>query len=393
MSLIYLDYNATTPIDVAVSSAMIPYMTQHFGNPSSSHHYGTITKKAVTRSRIQVSQLLNCHPDEVIFTSGGTESNNYAIKNALLNSSDRIIHCITSRVEHPSVMEVFKFLEQRYSRVRVTYCGVDENGTIRLDEFKNALSRETLLVSVMHSNNEVGTLQPIREIGKLIRSFEKENQMERNSIILHTDAAQKDITPVHLLSVCTHKFYGPKGVGALFIRRNCGIQLEKQVHGASVHERGYRSGTENVILVVGLGKACEQCLIHMVDRVEHMFTTREKLYNGLLNNLSNIVQIKLNGHPEKRLPNTLNISFAGIEANTILDDLSQHIAASAGSACHSSSHEEGAEKKIVISQILAEMGVDVNIAMGTIRFSTGLLLTNDEVESAIHHVTDTISKL
>nr|CAG4712852.1 unnamed protein product [Naegleria fowleri] len=477
--LIYLDYNATTPIHPVVGQTMIPYITTHFGNPSSSHQYGVITKKAVTHARIQVSQLLNCYPEEIIFTSGGTESNNYAIKGvvetALLRRSEMmmnvsnknennnleqgslspLVHCISSKIEHPSVLEVFKYLEQRYrGLVEITYCGVDGDGVINLDELRNALRKETVLVSVMHSNNEVGTLQPIKEIGRIIRNFEKTNEMQKHSILLHTDAAQSigkilislydkqifshvddeekgtkipidrsnmkkdlyklnenyvsdlfgdddendNITPVHLLSVCTHKFYGPKGVGALFVRKNCGIQLQKQMHGAGVHEKGFRSGTENVIEVVGLGKACELCLVEMITRVTHMKNTRDLLHRGLLDRLQHRILLKLNGHAEKRLPNTLNISFAGLEANTILDDISQQVAASAGAACHSTpptddGEERKSAKKIVISQILEEMGVDVNIGMGTIRFSTGIHLTEEQVKRAIDIISESVLRM
>ncbi|KAG2392931.1 hypothetical protein C9374_009508 [Naegleria lovaniensis] len=473
-ALIYLDYNATTPIHPVVGQTMIPYITTHFGNPSSSHQYGAITKKAVTHARIQVSELLNCYPEEIIFTSGGTESNNYAIKGvvetALLKRSEMmnsrkeneeksssslhapLVHCISCKIEHPSILEVFKYLEQRYrGLVEITYCGVDSNGVINLEELKNALRKETVLVSVMHSNNEVGTLQPIKEIGGIIRNFEKTNGMQKHSILLHTDAAQSvgkilislydqqifshvddeekgvkiaidrnnikkelkelnenyvselfgdddEISPVHLLSVCTHKFYGPKGVGALFIRKNCGIQLQKQMHGAGVHEKGFRSGTENVIEIVGLGKACELSLVEMIARVTHMKKTRDLLHSGLLDRLQHRIFLKLNGHPEKRLPNTLNISFAGLEANTILDDISQYVAASAGAACHSTSHSEDNDeskstKKIVISQILEEMGVSVNVGMGTIRFSTGIHLTEEQVKRAIDIIAESVLKM
>ncbi|KAL9651659.1 hypothetical protein ABK040_001604 [Willaertia magna] len=449
---IYLDYNATTPVHPKVAEEMIPYITKHFGNPSSSHHFGIQTKKAVTHSRIQVAQLLNCFPEEIIFTSGGTESNNYAIKGLIEEKlkHQSIVHCITSKIEHPSVMEVFKYLEQFYKdKVFVTYLNVNNEGLIDLEQLKQSLKKETILVSIMHSNNEVGTLQPIREIGKILFNFIKENNLNENSILFHTDAAQSigkllitmykkqlystigvnnnfnldelkkkineinpylvcnfyeednddsKIVPVHLMSIVSHKFYGPKGIGALFIRKNCGIQLSKQIHGASVHEKNFRSGTENVIELVGLGKACEVALLELPERINHMKECRDLLYKSIVEKLPKDF-VKLNGHLENRLPNTLNISFYNIEANTLLDAIQDKIAASAGAACHSSPHEEegvdedSSKKIITVSQVLSEMKVPIEYAMGTIRFSTGSLLTINQVKEAANIIVENVTKL
>lgn len=375
MSPIYLDYNATTPIDREVVEAMRPYLEEYFGNPSSSHWYGIQAKKAIEKARKQVATLLNCQPDEVIFTSGGTESNNYAIKGSAFANRHKGNHIITSTIEHPAVIEVCKYLE--VNGFEVTYIPVDEFGLVHVVEVEKAITPQTILITIMHANNEVGTIQPIPEITKLAR---------QHGIIVHTDAAQSvgkiptiiDELDVDLLSVAGHKLYAPKGIGALYIRH--GTHLERLIHGAD-HEQDRRAGTENVLEIVGLGKACEIAKRDLGKNSLRMKTMRDRLYDGLQKRLG---EIKLNGHPEKRLPNTLSVSFVNMEANTILSEI-EGVAASAGAACHSDS--------VDVSPVLTAMNVPLEYAMGTVRFSTGKMTTEDEIDRAIEIVTGAVQRL
>lgn len=375
MKSIYLDYNATTPIDPEVVEEMKPYLEEYFGNPSSSHWYGILTKKAIEKACKQVADLLNCQPDEVIFTSGGTESNNYAIKGIAFANCHKGNHIITSTIEHPAVIEVCRYLEA--NGFQITYIPVDEFGLVHMSEMEKAITPQTILITIMHANNEVGTIQPISEIAQLAK---------QNGIIMHTDAAQSvgkistiiDQLGVDLLSVAGHKLYAPKGIGVLYIRH--GIHLEKQIHGAN-HEQDRRAGTENVLEIVGLGKACEIVKRDLKNNTLHMKTMRDRLYNGLQKKLG---EIKLNGHLTKRLPNTLSLSFANIEANTILSEI-EGIAASAGSACHSDS--------IDVSSVLTAMNIPLEYAMGTVRFSTGKMTTVDEIDRAIDMIAGAIQWL
>ncbi len=375
MKPIYLDYNATTPLHPEVIEAMRPYLEEHFGNPSSSHWYGVQTKMAVEKARKQVAELLNCDTDEIIFTSGGSESNNYAIKGAAFANRDKGNHIITSAIEHPAVIEVCHYLE-RHS-FRVTYLPVDEFGVLDLKALEKAISPQTILVTIMHANNEVGTIQPIAEIARIAK---------KHGILVHTDAAQSvgkistDVKElgVDLLSVAAHKLYAPKGVGALYIRH--GVKLEKLIYGAS-HEQNLRAGTENVMGIVGLGKACEIARRDKDKNMSRMRKLRDQLHSGLTEQFPNI---KLNGHPERRLPNTLSLSFPRIEANTLLDEL-EGVAASAGAACHSDS--------IDISATLKAMAVPKEYAMGTIRFSVGRFTTEEEIERAIQLISAAVTKL
>jgi len=375
MRPIYLDYNATTPVDREVAEAVRPYLEEYFGNPSSSHWYGIQAKKAIEKARTQVATLLNCQPDEVIFTSGGTESNNYAIKGSAFANRHKGNHIITSTIEHPAVIEVCKYLEA--NGFQVTYIPVDEFGLVDVVEVEKAITPQTILITIMHANNEVGTIQPIPEITKLAR---------QHGIIVHTDAAQSvgkiptiiGELDVDLLSVAGHKLYAPKGIGALYIRH--GTHLEKLIHGAD-HEQDRRAGTENVLEIVGLGKACEIAKRDLGENALHMKTMRDRLYNGLQERLG---EIRLNGHPEKRLPNTLSLSFANIEANTILSEI-EEVAASAGAACHSDS--------VDVSPVLTAMNVPLEYAMGTVRFSTGKMTTEDEIDRAIEIVTGAVQRL
>ncbi|MBE9466853.1 MAG: selenide, water dikinase SelD [Bacteroidetes bacterium] len=373
---IYLDYNATTPIDPEVANAMKPFLADYFGNPSSSHSYGIKTKIAVENARKQVAELINCNSSEIIFTSGGTESNNYAIKGVAFANKHRGNHIITSQIEHPAVIEVCKYLEK--NDFDVTYVPVDEYGLVNVNEIKKAITSKTILISVMHANNEVGTIQPISEIAVLAK---------QNNIIFHTDAAQSigkiqtDVQQmgVDLMSVAGHKFYAPKGIGVLYIKE--GVKLEKLIHGAN-HEQNLRAGTENVLEIVGIGKASEIAKRDFENNFSHMKTLRDKLFKELKNNFENI---KLNGHPTKRLPNTLSVSFPNIEANTLLSEISDEIAASAGAACHTDD--------IAVSSTLQAMIIPIKYAMGTIRFSTGKNLQSSDVDKAIEIITKAVKRL
>jgi cysteine desulfurase len=362
---IYLDYNATTPIDPEVAEAMRPYLFEHFGNPSSSHWYGIQTKKAVEEARHQVADLLHCNPEEVVFTSGGSESNNYAIKGNAFANREKGNHIITSAIEHPAVLEVCKYLAEK--GFQITYLPVDEFCLVNPQELQKTVTPQTILITIMHANNEVGTIQPIAEIAEIAKE---------HGIVFHTDAAQSvgkiptrvDELDVDLLTIAGHKLYAPKGIGALYVRG--GIRLEKLIHGAD-HEQDLRAGTENVLQIVGLGKACEIAKRDLEKNMVHMQKMRDLLYQGLRHELD---EIKLNGDPERRLPNTLSVSFKDLEANTLLAGI-ESVAASAGAACHSDS--------VKISSVLEAMQVPREYAMGTIRFSTGKMTTAEEVELAV----------
>jgi cysteine desulfurase len=374
-SPVYLDYNATTPVDPEVAAFMRPFLADNFGNPSSIHLFGTKARKAIEEARIHIANFINCFPDEIIFTSGGTESNNHAIKGAAYQNRNSGNHIITSAIEHPAVTEVCRFLETE--GFRVTWLEVDNFGMVNPDDIEKAIIPGTILISVMHANNETGTIQPIEDIGRIARA---------HGILFHSDAAQSagkieiDVKKmgVDLLSLAGHKFYAPKGTGALFIRR--GTRLQKLMHGAT-HEGNRRAGTENVPEIAGLGKAAEIARRDFDSNTSHMLKMRELLYSMLK---SAIPGIKLNGHPEHRLPNTLYISFPGMEANTLLDDLST-LAASAGAACHGE-HTD-------ISPVLSAMKVPLNYAMGTIRFSTGKYNSENEIVRSAKTITETVKRL
>jgi len=375
MEKIYLDYNATTPLHKEVTEAMQPFISEHFGNPSSMHWYGMQAKMAVGKAREQVASLIECDPDEIIFTSGGTESNNFAIQGIAFANQSKGNHIITSAVEHPAVTEVCKYLEKK--GFRITYVPVDNNGLIRLKEVVSAITPETILITVMHANNEVGTIQPIEEISKIAK---------KNNIPFHTDAAQSlgkipvsvKTTGVDLLSIAGHKLYAPKGVGALYVKH--GIKLEKIIHGAN-HERNMRPGTENVIEIVGLGKACEIAGRDLEKNYSHMKNMRDFLVNNLTKGLKNV---RINGYLKNCLPNTLSIGFRNTEANMLISEL-DHVAASAGAACHTDN--------IDISSVLTAMKVPVEFAMGTIRFSTGRFTTIEQIEQASDEIIRTVRSL
>ena len=373
MTGIYLDYNATTPIDPQVAEAMLPFVHGLYGNPSSGHPFGRSARAGVDHARGQVASLIGCSPDDLMFTSGGTEANNHAIKgvawaNHSTNSGGRRDHIITSSIEHPAVTEVCQWLDgQGY---RITFLPVDEHGMVDPRQVEEAISPSTLLVTVMHANNEVGTIQPIAELSEIAHL---------NGALMHSDCAQSvgkipvrvDELGVDLLSIAGHKLYAPKGIGALYVRPS--IRLEKFMHGAG-HEDGRRAGTENVIGMAGLGLACELIEQNLPRYAAHMSKMRDRLEQGLCSASSGR---RINGHPEKRLPNTSSMAFRGLEADRILASLPS-VAASAGAACHSDMVE--------VSHVLAAMNVPEEYAMGTLRFSVGRFTTADEIDRAIAEV-------
>ena len=372
---IYLDYNATTPHDPEVIAAMRPFLEEEFGNPSSSHFYGSKPKQAVARARQQVASLLNCTPEEIIFTSGGTESNNFAIKGAAEALRQKGNHIITCQIEHPAVLEVCHFLES--NGFDVTYLPVDEFGLVNVADVAAALKKETILISIMHANNEVGTIEPIAEIAQLAK---------KQDIVFHTDAAQSvgkipvDVNNLggDLLSIAGHKVYAPKGVGVLYIRQ--ALPLAKMMHGAG-QEMAVRAGTENVLEIVGLGTACEIAARDLEKNMLHMQAMRDRLYEGLKEGCD---PVRLNGHPQKRLPNTLNISFLDLEANRILDVIGSEVAASAGAACHSDT--------VQISEVLEAMNVPLPWAKGTLRLTTGRMTATADIDQAVQVIRSAVNK-
>lgn len=372
MRRIYLDYNASTPIDPAVAAAMRPFLEGYYGNPSSGHWASIEAKDALETARGQVATLLNCHSDEVVFTSGGSEANNLALKGVFFSLRDKGDHIITTRIEHPAIIQPSRFLERLGARV--TYLPVDGTGRIDPAGLHRALTPRTILVSIMHANNEVGTIEPIEDCARIA---------QEHGVLFHTDAAQSvgkisiDVNElgVNLLSVAGHKVYAPKGIGALFVRR--GVRLEPLIHGAG-HEGGRRAGTESALLAVGLGKACELARdLRPMDRVHIL---RDYFWQKLQQKLEN--RIVLNGHPTHRLPNTLNVCFVGRNGSEILGRL-DGIAASTGSACHSG--------RIELSPVLEAMGVAPEVGMGAVRFSLGRKTTRQEIDLVTEALTDVLA--
>lgn len=374
---IYLDYNATTPIDPEVATEMLPYLQTHFGNPSSSYSIGRSNKEAVEKARAQVAQLINCQPEEIYFTSCATESNNLAIKGIAWANSDKGHHIITSAIEHPSVTEVCKYLSSM--GWDITYLPVDKFGTVNPKNVESAIRKDTGLITIMHANNEVGTIQPIEKIGIIAKE---------NKIVFHTDAAQSvgkldvDVEKlgVDLLTIAGHKLYAPKGIGALYIRK--GTQIENLMHGAS-QEKGIRPGTENVIHTVGLGKACEAAFRDFKQNQRHMRDSRDRLLNGLVSQLGNKVHV--NSNLENCLPNTLSVAFENVSAHTLASFISSDVLISTGSACHSG--------ETTISSVLQAMNLDFRNAAATVRISTGKKTTEEEIDFAVEVITNAVKKL
>ncbi len=372
---IYLDYNASTPIAREVLETMLA-LDGCFGNPSSSHAFGREALAVVEKGRGNVASIIGCSPGEIIFTSGGTESNNHAIKCAASAMAGRGRHLITSAIEHPSVSETFRSLEEQ--GFTLTILPVDGTGRVDPDDLRNAITTDTILVSVMHANNEVGTVQAVREMSGIAGE---------RGILFHTDAAQSagkiDIkdTGADMITIAGHKIYAPKGVGALFVRK--GVEIGNMLHGAG-HESGMRPGTENVISIAGLGTACRIALRDLRENALLMKVMRDRLHDRLAA-LIGTDNMRLNGHPESRLPNTLSLSFKGVGVDRLFALTGELVAASAGAACHGDG--------IRISPVLSAMGVPPEWAGGTVRFSTGRGTSPEEVDAAAGIVADAVLKL
>ena len=377
MASIYLDHNATTPLREEVLEAMLPYLRQEFGNASSLHSFGRAARKAIETAREQVAAALGAKPREIVFTGCGTEADNQAIKGVALASQDRGDHIITSQIEHKAVLETCQYLEKQ--GFRVTYLPVDEYGRVNPGDVARSITNRTVLVSVMFANNEVGTIQPIAEIGRVCRD---------RGVTFHTDAVQAvgklpvDVGAlgVDLLSASAHKFYGPKGVGILYVRR--GVKLDPLLHGGH-QERGRRAATENVAGIVGLGKALELRLGEMAEEAERLASLRDRLHAGIDERIDHVY---LNGHPTARLPGTLNLSFDYIEGEGIIMGLDlAGVAVSSGSACTSASLEP--------SYVLLAMGVQPALAQGSIRFSLGRENTAADVDYVLETLPPIVARL
>jgi cysteine desulfurase len=364
MRPIYLDYNASTPIAPEVAAAMHDAMDGAFGNPSSQHWAGAPARRIVETARRQVAELLGCAADEVVFTSGGSEANNFALKGVFFRSKQPRRHFITTRMEHPAIVAPLRFLESLGATV--TWLPVDGAGRIDPDDLRRAITSDTVLISVMHANNEVGTIQPIEECSAVARE---------HGVPFHTDAAQSvgkiptrvDDLGADLLTIAGHKLYAPKGIGALYIRR--GIDLEPLIHGAG-HESGRRAGTESALLAAALGQAC--VLARDLAPMREVQALRDRFWTMLHEHFGD--GVVLNGHPDKRLPNTLSVSFVGRVGAEILTAV-PGVAASTGSACHSG--------RIELSPVLEAMGVAPEVGMGAIRFSLGRSTTEQEVDAVV----------
>ena len=365
MTAIYLDYNATTPVDPRVVDAMLPWLREGFGNPSSSHAIGRRAQEGIVRARAQVAELLGAQPDEVVFTGCGSEANNLALKGTFYRCANGA-HIITSALEHPAVLQPCEFL--RRLGCRVTVLPVARNGLVDPEAAGRALAGGATLVSIMHANNEVGTIQPIREIAEVAH---------RHGALVHTDAAQsvgKIAVDIHelgvdLLSVAGHKLYAPKGIGALYVRR--GVNLEPLIHGAG-HENGRRAGTENVPHIVALGQACALARQALPEATDKLRRLRDQLWDRLRAGLGD--RVVLNGHPELRLPNTLNVSILSRLSGSELLHKASEVAASTGSACH--------EGHVALSPVLAAMRVPESVGRGAIRLSVGRFTTAEEIDQA-----------
>lgn len=361
---IYLDHNGTTPLLPEVVDAMLPYLRDHFGNPSSGHAYGVRARDAVERARAQVARLIGADPDEVVFTSGGTEANNLAVRGATAARSDRS-HVVTSAIEHPATTEPCRLLSRR--GWEVTWAGVDDTGTVRTTDVAAAVRQDTALVTLMHANNETGTVQPIADLAHTAHTV---------GALAHTDAAQSagkipvrvDELGVDLLSIAGHKLYAPKGIGVLYVRT--GTRVEPLLRGGG-HEGGLRPGTENVASIVGLGVACEIARNGLAEEAERMRRLRELLWSRLAEAIPGLT---VNGHPRHRLPNTLNVRFPHAHGSEVLASAPE-VAASTGSACH-----EGGDERP--SGVLTAMGIDPQEALGSVRLSLGRETTEEDVLAA-----------
>ena len=377
MNTIYLDNNATTKTDEEVVRAMMPYLLDNYGNPSSIYKIGRENKKKVEDSREKIAKILNCEPNEIYFTSGGSESDNTAIRGIAYSYKNKGNHIITSKIEHPAVLETCKQLEKE--GFEVSYIGTDENGIVDLEELKKEIKKTTALITIMFANNEIGTLQPIKEIGEIAKN---------NNIIFHTDAVQAvgsvliDVKELNIdsLSLSAHKFYGPKGIGVLYVRK--GIKFEKFVNGGH-QERNKRAGTENVAGIVGLAKAIE---LAYRDLEEHNKKIKELRDYYVEQVKEKIPYIKINGDMEKRLPGNSNISFRFIEGEGLLLNLDlKGICASSGSACTSGSLDP--------SHVLLAIGLPHEIAHGSLRISIGKYNTKEEIDYLVENLVEIVGRL
>jgi cysteine desulfurase len=374
-----MDYNATTPVDPRVFEAMTPFFTGRFGNAASRNHvFGWEAEEAVEHAREQVAAAINASPKEIIWTSGATESNNIAIKGIAAMYREKGNHIISQVIEHKAVIDPCKYLEQ--NGYRVTFLPVDKNGQVSAEQVREAMTDQTILVSIMHGNNEIGTINPIKEIGKLCKE---------KDVIFHTDCCQTfaklpiDVEDwgIDLLSCSGHKIYGPKGVGALYVRRKRPrVRCEPVLHGGG-HERGMRSGTLNVPGIVGMGKAAELCVQSQAEETKRVGGLRDRLKDGLFDRLD---EIYLNGHPTQRIPNNLNISFLYVEGESLMMGFND-IAVSSGSACTSASLEP--------SYVLKALGLGDDLAHSSIRFSIGRFTTEEEIDYATERVCTAVEKL
>ncbi|HJV07700.1 MAG TPA: IscS subfamily cysteine desulfurase [Chromobacteriaceae bacterium] len=374
---IYLDYSATTPVDPRVAEKMIPYLTEKFGNPASrSHSFGWEAEEAVENARAEVARLINADPKEIVWTSGATESDNLAIKGAAEFYKSKGKHIITVKTEHKAVLDTCRELERR--GFEVTYLGVQENGLINLDEFKAAIRPDTILVSVMFVNNEIGVIQDIPQIGEICRE---------KGIIFHVDATQApgkvdidmDKLKVDLMSLSAHKVYGPKGIGALYVRRKPRVRLEAQMHGGG-HERGFRSGTLATHQIVGMGEAFRLAREEMASEQARIRQLRDRLWNGL----QDMEEVYINGDMEHRVPNNLNVSFNFVEGESLIMAI-KDLAVSSGSACTSASLEP--------SYVLRALGRNDELAHSSIRFTLGRFTTEEEIDYTVKLLKEKIGKL
>ena len=378
MQSVYLDYSATTPTDPEVLAAMMPYFTEVFGNPSSVYSFAAKSRKAIDTARGQVARALNADPDEIFFTGSGTEADNWALKGTMEHLRSKGDHLITTKIEHHAILHTAEYLE-KVEGFRVTYLPVDPDGRVRMEDLEAAMTDKTVLVSVMFANNEVGTIQPIGEIGSLCR---------RRGILFHTDAvqaaAQLDIDVkalnIDMLSLSAHKMYGPKGVGAFYLRK--GLRLENFVHGGG-QEKGRRASTENLAGIVGLGVAIERLKARLPEEKARLCALRDRLIDGVLNR---IPDTKLNGaRGDERLPNNTNFSFIGIEGETLLLDLdSKGISASTGSACSSASLEP--------SHVLLALGLSHEMAHGSLRMTLGCGTTGEQVDYVLDVLPEIVAR-
>ena len=376
-NLIYLDHGSTTPTDQRVVEAMLPYFNKLYGNPSSIYSLAKESKRAEEDAREEVAKLLNAKAEEIVFTSGGTEADNSAIKGIAFANRAKGNHIITSKIEHHAVLNTCKWLSGQ--GFTVSYIGVDKYGVLDLDELKGAITDKTILITIMHANNEVGVIEPLAEIARIAKD---------SGVYLHTDAVQTvgkipvDVNElgVGLLSLSGHKFYGPKGVGALYIRK--GTKIASLLHGGH-HEGNRRAGTENIPGVVGLGKACEIAMEEITEEEEKLKALRDKLEKGITEEIEDVI---VNGHPEKRLPGTLNLCVKYIEGESMLLQLDHEgIAASSGSACTSASLEP--------SHVLTAMGIPPEVAHGSLRFTLGRSNTEEDIDRVIEVLPPIVKRL